>query len=116
MSKMHGGARSAGADDEPSRPTLHERLARLRAALQDRLWRDDEKRAAERGWTAQRSASGWSIQVRDPRFDLRQECWECQGAGRHPITGAECDACAGTGVITLPDGPGDDLDDQEGEA
>jgi len=104
-------ARAAGSDDEPPRRDLRSRLARLKATVQERLWSADEKWAADRGWTSQRSASGWSIRARDPRFDLRQECWECHGSGRHPITGVECDDCEGTGVITLSDEPDDDLDE-----
>ena len=116
MSEINDRARSAGPDGEPPRETLRQRLARLRAALQERLWSADEKWAAERGWTARRSASGWTIQVRDPRFDLRQECWECGGTGFHRITGVECDTCDGTGVVTLAgEDAGDDLDDDGGE-
>ena len=116
MSHGTGRARPVGSGGEPPREGLRARLAGLRSALQDRLWSADEKWAAERGWTARRSASGWSIQVRDPRFDLRQECWECGGTGFHRITGAECEVCDGTGVVTLAgeDG-GDDLDDDGGE-
>jgi hypothetical protein len=113
MSEINDRARSAGPDDEPPRETLRQRLARLRTTLQDHLWRADEKWAADRGWTSQRSASGWSIRVRDPRFDLRQECTECDGAGRHRITGAECEVCDGVGVVTLPDPEGDPVDDPD---
>jgi hypothetical protein len=114
MSKINDRARSAGSDGEPPRETLRQRITRLRVALQDCLWRADEKWAADHGWTSQRSASGWSIRVRDPRFDLRQECWECGGTGHHRITGAECDTCDGTGVVTLADDEPDDEPDDEG--
>jgi hypothetical protein len=78
-------------------------LCRL-ARLQDRLWARDEKWAAERGYSSRRSASGWSITMRDPRFDLRQECSECGGTGRHRISVGECSECGGTGVVTEPEG------------
>lgn len=83
-------------------------FSRLRAALQDRLWAADEVFAAERGWTARRSSRGWSIDVRDPRWDCRQECSSCRGEGREPITGRMCTACDGIGVVTL--GPAEERD------
>jgi hypothetical protein len=69
------------------------RLKRLRGRLQAWLWRPDEALAADRGWDVRRSRSGWSITVRDARWDTRQECSACAGAG--------CDTCALTGVITV---------------
>lgn len=79
------------------------RLTRLIAALQDRVWAADEAFATERGYRARRSPGGWSITVRDPRWDRRQVCPECAGT----IAGAPCQRCAGTGVGTLP-APGED--------
>ncbi len=83
---------------------LARRLARLCARLQDHLWRADEQFAADRGWIAERSPRGWSIEVRDPRFNRRHLCFACDGTGRHRITGVECPDCAGTGVVTEPEG------------
>jgi hypothetical protein len=100
MSKVDDRAHSVGPDDEPPGRGLRERLARLRAALQDRLWADHEKWTADRGYQSWRSPSGWTAYGRDPRFDLRQECRSCDGTGRDRITGAECPACD-DGVVTL---------------
>jgi hypothetical protein len=103
MAKIDNGNRPAGwADADGPSGAWRRRLAGLCAALQDCLWQSDEKFAAERGWTATRSGSGWSVRVRDSRFDLRQECSACDGTGRHRITGAECPDCDATGVVTLP--------------
>ena len=110
MSEFNDRARSAGPDGQPPRETLRQRLARLLADVQDRLWSSDEKWAAARGYDSWRSPSGWKVTVRDPRFNLRQACGECDGTGRHRITGAECDDCDGIGVVTLP-GPDEDPDD-----
>jgi hypothetical protein len=85
--------------------SLRRRLARLRAALQDELARDDEKWAADRGYRCWRA--GWTTRVRDPRFDLRQECTSCAGSGRRRTTGDRCPECV-DGVITLD--PFDDGD------
>ena len=76
--------------------------------LQDRLWRPDEKWAADSGYDSRRSASGWRISVRDKRFDLRHQCAVCDGEGRHRVTGAECEDCDGSGVVTLE--PPDETD------
>lgn len=100
MSKIDDGARSLGPDDQPPRPGLRERLARLRSALQDHLWRDHEKWTADRGYQSWRSASGWTVYGRDPRFDLRRACTDCDATGRDRITGDECPECV-DGVITL---------------
>jgi hypothetical protein len=78
-------------------------MGALRQALQDWLWNPDEKWAAELGYPARRSASGWAVEVRDPRFDRRHVCDTCAGLGRHRITGAECAACGGVGVVTDPE-------------
>jgi hypothetical protein len=109
MAQIDHRARPAGPpDDDASRPTTwRHRIARLRKAIQDRLWRADEEFATDRGWTAQRSPSGWSIRVRDPRFDRRKECGACGGTGRDRITGADCPDCDATGVVTLPPGGGE---------
>ena len=102
MARIDHVAPPAGpSDDDRTHRTWRRRLADLRAALHGRLWRSDEQFAADRGWTARRSASGWKITVRDPRFDLRQECQDCAGEGRRRISGAECEECGGTGVVTL---------------
>jgi hypothetical protein len=63
MSRIEDGTRP---DDEPDDRSLRHRLARLRTDLQDRLWRKDEKWAADHGLTAERSRSGWSITIRRP--------------------------------------------------
>jgi hypothetical protein len=94
-------------DDVPSgtwRRRISHRLARFRSHCQDRLWGPDEQFAAERGWTAERSIRGWSIEVRDPRFNRRHLCFACDGTGRHRITGVGCPACFGNGVVTEPEG------------
>lgn len=78
------------------------RLARLRATVQDGLWSADEKWAAERGYTARRSARGWALEIRDPRFDRRHVCGSCEGTAHHPITGATCAYCV-DGVVTDPE-------------
>jgi hypothetical protein len=97
-------ARPAGPPDDDDPPgTWSRRLAHLRMRVQDWLWGPDERFAEERGWTATRSASGWSVTVRDPRFDRRHVCDTCDGTGRHRITGAECADCAGVGVVTDPE-------------
>ena len=75
-------------------------IERFRRAVQDRLWAADEKWAADRGLDSYRSPSGWSVVIRDPRFDLRQECRECTGTGHDRITGEECTECE-DGVVTL---------------
>jgi len=103
MSGIDHRARSPGSDAGPPRETLSQRLARLRVAVQERLWSTDEKWAAERGYTARRSTSGWSVDIRDPRFDRRHVCEACAGSGRHHITGAECADCGGVGVVTDPE-------------
>lgn len=38
---------------------------------------------------------------RDPRFDFRSECRDCQGSGRCPVSDEpeSCLTCGGTGVI-----------------
>lgn len=78
-------------------------FGRFRARLQDRLWRADEAWAAERGYAARRSVRGWSVDIRDPRFDRRHACDTCAGTGRHHITGADCADCGGVGVVTDPE-------------
>jgi hypothetical protein len=103
MSKIDDRGRPAGRPDDEPPGGLRRCLARFRAALQDRLWRSDEAWAAEREYTARRSTRGWSIEIRDPRFDRRHVCDTCQGVGHHHITGAECADCAGTGVVTDPE-------------
>ena len=100
MSETNGRARPGAPDGEPPRETLRQRLARLLAALQDRLWADHEKWTADRGYESWRSPSGWRAHGRDPRFDRRHACAECDGTGRHRITGDECPDCDG-GVVTL---------------
>lgn len=99
MSRIDDRVRPAGSGDEPPRRGLLERLVRLRATLQDRLWDDHEKWTADRGYQSRRSPSGWAVYGRDPRFDLRQECLDCGGTGRDRISGAcpECD----DGVVTF---------------
>ena len=99
MSKIDDRARATGSGDQPPRPGLRERLARLRVAVADHLWRDHEKWTADRGYQSWRSASGWTAYGRDPRFDLREECKECRGSGRDRITGVECPHCQ-DGVVT----------------
>lgn len=101
MSEINGRARPVDSGDEPPRRGLRGRLALLRALLQDRLWSSDEKWAADRGYDTWRSPAGWTVHVRNPRFDLRQECDDCGGEGRDPITGRDCPGCDGTGVVTL---------------
>jgi hypothetical protein len=104
MSKIDHIARPAGPPDDGARPgTCLRRLARLKDRLQDWISGPDERFAAERGWTATRSSSGWSVTVRDPRFDRRHVCDACDGGGRHRITGAECPDCGGAGVVTDPE-------------
>src|SRR5262245_1634342 len=58
--------------------------------------------------TVRRGRFPWSTVVyRDSRFDLRQECCDCQGSGIDPASldhdepDLPCVPCAGTGVITL---------------
>jgi hypothetical protein len=58
--------------------------------------------------TARRGRFPWSTVVyRDSRFDLRQECCDCQGSGIDPASldheelDLPCASCRGTGVITL---------------
>ena len=98
MSRIDHTARRPGSPDwEPPRHALHRRL---RAALHDYIARDDEKWAADRGFDSRRSASGWTVTIRDPRFDLRRACAACGGTGRHRITAAECPECE-DGVVTL---------------
>ena len=94
MARIDHRARPAGPPDDDPPGTWRRRLARLLADIQDRLWRADEKWAAERGLETWRSPNGWSVSVRDPRFDLRHVCGECDGTGRHRITGAECPTAA----------------------
>ena len=97
-------ARPTGPPDEEAPSSRRRgRFARLRARLQNWLWTPDELFAHERGWSATRSPSGWSVTIRDPRFDRRHVCEACEGSGRHRITGAECTDCAGVGVVTDPD-------------
>lgn len=104
MAKIDHFARTSGPpDDETPRSLWRRRLDHLRERLQDWIAGPDEQFAAERGWTATRSASGWSVTVRDPRFDRRHVCDTCGGVGRHRITGAECADCAGVGVVTDPE-------------
>jgi hypothetical protein len=63
--------------------------------------------------TVRRGRVPWSTVVyRDSRFDLRQECFDCQGSGIDPASldhdepELPCASCAGTGVVTLdPDAP-----------
>jgi hypothetical protein len=105
MPRIDHRTRPAGPpDDDVPAGSWRRRLDRLRTRVQDYLWRPDERFAAERGWTAERSRSGWSIEVRDPRFNRRHLCFACDGTGRHHITGVECPDCAGTGVVTEPEG------------
>lgn len=104
MSKINRITRPAGSPDgDPQRGTRFRRFVRLKARLQDWIAGPDEQFAAERGWTTTRSASGWSVTVRDPRFDRRHVCDACAGTGRHPITGTECADCTGVGVVTDPE-------------
>lgn len=86
-------------NDDGRLSTWRHRLARL----QDRLWAHDEKWAAERGYTVCRSPRGWSIAIRDPRFDRRHACIGCAGTGHHRIAVGECSECGGTGVVTEPE-------------
>ncbi len=90
------------------RALLRRGLAHLRAAIQDRLWAEDEAFANKRGYDSCRSGSGWAITVRDPRWDSRQECSACGGTGWGRTEGAECAECDGVGVVTLSPGkPGE---------
>jgi hypothetical protein len=100
MSKIDDSARPAGPPDDEPPEGLRRRLARLRRTLQDRLWAADERWADDRGYDSWRSASGWTVHVRDPRFDLRHGCVDCDGTGRDRITGGDCPCCEGTGVVT----------------
>ena len=103
-----------GPDGRPPGQTFRQRLIRLCADLQDRLWSDHEKWTSEHGFESWRSPSGWKAYGRDARFDLRRECSACDGTGRHRVAVGECEECSGTGVVTLP---GDDdwaeLDDSD---
>src|SRR5687767_7597405 len=92
-------------DDAVPSGALWQGLARLRAAVQDRLWARDEKWAADCGYVARRSRWGWSIEIHNPAFDRRHPCGLCNATGRQRITGAECSDCAGTGVVTEPERP-----------
>lgn len=78
-------------------------LGRTCRTVQDRLWAADEHYARDRGYRSQRSRSGWTITVRDPRWDLRQECAVCHGSGSD-LAANPCAACGGVGVITLEAG------------
>jgi hypothetical protein len=58
--------------------------------------------------TVRRGRFPWSTVVyRDSRFDLRQECRDCQGSGLDPASldhdepDLPCASCRGTGVITF---------------
>jgi hypothetical protein len=75
-------------------------LGRVCAAVQDRLWEQDEEFAAQRGYDARRSHRGWTITVRDPRWDSRQECPACAGRGCGPDA-QPCAECAGSGVVVI---------------
>jgi len=103
MAKIDHPARTSGPSDDET-PRLWRRcLDHLRGWLQDWIAGPDEKWAAERGYETWRSPSGWSVSVRDPRFNLRHECGECDGTGRDRISGAECAECGGVGVVTDPE-------------
>lgn len=82
------------------------RLARLITSLQDRIWAQDEAFAADRDYDVRRSTRGWTITVRDTRWDRKQLCSPCSATGADPITGESCPDCAGTGVVTLPSAGG----------
>jgi hypothetical protein len=102
MARNDHQVRPAGEpDDDP--PGIWRHLVRLRVTVQDWLWREDEKWAADRGHSTWRSSWGWAVNVRDRRFDRRHACDSCAGTGRHRITGADCADCGGVGVVTDPE-------------
>jgi hypothetical protein len=86
--------RPGGQPDDGPLGRWRRRLARLRGTAQDRLWREDEKWAADRGHRTWRSSSGWAVHVHDQRFDRRHVCDSCGGSG--------CAYCV-DGVVTDPD-------------
>lgn len=68
-------------------------------------WNRDYLAAELNGWTVERGRLGRLV-VRDPRFDLIQECGDCRGAGIHglhetPCPGCQqpCPTCQGHGTV-----------------
>jgi hypothetical protein len=82
---------------------------RLLDLIDDRVSGPIDDSAQSRGWTVRVLPGTRTHEYRDPRWDRRRACEECDGTG---CDGArECGACAGDGVVTghlLPhrgDGP-----------
>lgn len=80
------------------------RIAELIRAIGERLFREDDARAASCGWQAKVGHRGLSRTYRDPRFDSLMACPSCRGSGQHAFD-QDCARCSGTGRIRLPQSP-----------
>jgi len=88
---------------------IHKLLASLGAsytALTQRIFAGTDVAAQQRGWQVSSTHGGFGRSYRDPRFDTLSSCGDCLGRGIKS-RGAPCQACGGTGRITVrpPDEP-----------
>jgi len=66
----------------------------------ERIFAASDNAARHHGWQIAVTQAGLGRRYRDPRFDTLAACGHC--AGRGAVTpGDPCDACDGTGRITL---------------
>lgn len=75
------------------------RLALAIRAAGDRLFRDEDARARQRGWQITASRGGLARTYRDPRFGSLRSCPACRGTGNGQDDQA-CDHCRGMGRTT----------------
>jgi hypothetical protein len=85
-------------DDERDRPPQPAWWGALLDLIEDRLAGRADAAARRRGWAVRIVPGTRTYEFRDPRWDRRRPCIDCDGLGR---TGAQpCLWCQGTGVVT----------------
>jgi hypothetical protein len=82
------------------RKILRDLLLRRLGAIGSKIFREDDRRARDRGWQIIPRHGGLGRTYRDPRFDHLVGCAACNGNGCDP-DGITCSGCHGTGRITL---------------
>ena len=89
----------------PERSGHRTLAAILLGPIAERLFRNDDARARQRGWSVSAWGGGLGRAYRDPRFDLLRACSACLGKGTLR-QGQDCGFCSGTGRVTLAGKPG----------
>lgn len=70
--------------------------------LGQRLFAATDATARQHGWQVIATSGGLGRRYRDPRFDNLAACLRCGGSGaRTPGDPHPCQACAGTGRVTI---------------